>query len=179
MRAKKTKNGYEIELGKDYGTVRTVWQDSRYDANEYGTKLVHALVSGIHFDFPKSIYNTYDCIAPVLYERKNAIVLDFFAGSGTTGHAVLELNKEDDGNRQFILCTNNENNNGNGHGGVAQKVCYPRISKVIKGYTNSKNQKVSGFGGNLRYYTTELVENVKTDNDKRVLTSRSIVAQFV
>ena len=45
---------------------------------------------------------------------KNATILDFFTGSGTTGHAVMELNKEDGGNRQFILCTNNENNNGNG-----------------------------------------------------------------
>ena len=69
LRVKKTKNRFEIEIGKDFGTVKTVWQDSRYDANEYGTKLVHALVPSAHFDFPKSIFNTYDCIAPILYER--------------------------------------------------------------------------------------------------------------
>ena len=68
---------------------------------------------------------------------KSAAVLDFMAGSGTTGHAVLELNKEDDGNRRFILCTNNENNNGNGSGGIAESVCFPRIQKVIKGYKHA------------------------------------------
>jgi len=67
LRARKTKNGYEIEIGKDFGIVRIVWQDSRYDANEYGTKLVHALVPNTHFDYPKSVWNTYDCIAPILY----------------------------------------------------------------------------------------------------------------
>jgi len=149
LRAKKTSNGYEIELGKDYGTVRTVWQDSRYDANEYGTKLVHALVPNTHFDFPKSVYNTYDCIAPILYERKNAIILDFFAGSGTTGHAVSILNKEDGGNRQFILCTNNEN-------GIAQEVCYPRIKAVIKGHKDYLD--ITGIPSNLKYFKTAFVK---------------------
>jgi len=133
LRAKKTKLGFEIELGKDFGTVRTVWQDRRYNANENGTKLVHNLVPDTHFDFPKSVFNTYDCIAPILYEREKAIVLDYFAGSGTTGLAVMILNKEDGGQRQFILCTNNEN-------GIAQEVCYPRIKKVIKGHEDLKNK---------------------------------------
>lgn len=149
LRAKKTRNGYEIELGKDFGTVRTVWQDSRYDANEYGTKLVHALVPDTHFDFPKSLYNTYDCIAPILYERKNAIIVDFFAGSATTGHAVLLMNKEDGGSRQFILCTNNEN-------GIAQEVCYPRIKAVIEGHKDYPD--ITGISSNLKYFKTAFVK---------------------
>ena len=104
LRAKKTKRGYEIEIGKDFGTYRTVWQDPRYDANEYGTKIVKALVPDCKFDFPKSLYNVYDCIYAAVAQDKDAIVLDFFAGSGTTAHAVLELNKEDKGNRRYILC---------------------------------------------------------------------------
>jgi len=104
LRAKKTKAGYEIEIGKDFGTYRTVWIDPRYDANEYGTKLVKSLVPNCEFDFPKSLYNVYDCLYAVVAEDKDAIVLDFFGGSGTTAHAVLELNKEDKGNRKFILC---------------------------------------------------------------------------
>lgn len=104
LRAKKTKNGYEIEIGKDFGTYRTVWQDPRYDANEYGTKIVSALVPDNKFDFPKSLYNVYDCLYAVVGEDKEAIVCDFFAGSGTTAHALLDLNKEDNGNRKFILC---------------------------------------------------------------------------
>lgn len=104
LRAKKTKTGYEIEIGKDFGTYRTVWIDPRYDANEYGTKLVKSLVPDCKFDFPKSLYNVYDCLYAIVADDKEAIVLDFFAGSGTTAHAVLELNKEDGGNRKFIIC---------------------------------------------------------------------------
>lgn len=103
LRAKKTKTGYEIEIGKDFGAYKTVWVDKRYDANIYGTKLVKELVPGCKFDFPKSLYNVYDCLYAVIGNDKDAIVLDFFAGSGTTAHAVLNLNKEDGGNRKFIL----------------------------------------------------------------------------
>jgi adenine-specific DNA-methyltransferase len=82
---------------------------------------------------------------------KDITILDFMAGSGTTGHAVLDLNKEDGGNRKFILCTNNENN-------ICTEVCYPRIEKVIKGYKNLKDKQVEGLGGNLRYFKTELLD---------------------
>ena len=164
LRAKKTVKGYEIEIGKDFGTVRTVWQDSRYDANEYGTKLVHALVPDSTFDFPKSVFNTYDCIAPILYERKNAIVLDYFAGSGTTGHAVLILNKEDKGQRGFILCTNNENK-------IAEDVCYPRIKKVIKGHKNYPD--ITGIPASLKYFRTDFVDADPTDKNKKKLTERA------
>jgi len=126
LRAKKTKRGnYEIELGKNFGTYRTVWQDPRYDANEYGTKLVKSLVPNCKFDFPKSLYNVYDCVYSVVAKDKDAIVLDFFAGSGTTAHAVLELNKEDgdEGKRQFILCEQMH---------YVDTVTRERVAKVIK-----------------------------------------------
>ena len=164
LRIKETKNRYEIEIGKDFGTVRTVWQDSRYDANEYGTKLVNRLVPGCNFDFPKSIFNTYDCIAPILYSRKNAVVLDYFAGSGTTGHAVMMLNKEDNGNRQFILCTNNEN-------GIARDVCYPRIKKVIDGHKDYPT--ITGIPANLLYFETDFVDAEPTDKNKIKLTKQA------
>lgn len=67
-------------------------------------------------------------------ENKNAIILDFFAGSGSTAHAVMEQNNIDNGNRQAILCTNNENN-------IAEQTTYPRLQNVIKGYTLPKNHK--------------------------------------
>lgn len=98
--------------------------------------------------------------------KNNAVILDFFAGSGTTGQAVLELNREDGGNRQFILCTNNEND-------ICTDVCYPRIKKVIKGYRNSKGEDVAGLGGNLKYYTCDFVEAEPTDKNKRKLVSES------
>ncbi|MEW6557267.1 MAG: site-specific DNA-methyltransferase [Elusimicrobiota bacterium] len=100
------------------------------------------------------------------YENNNAIVLDFMAGSGTTGQSVLELNKEDKGNRQFILCTNNENN-------ICTDVCYPRIEKVIKGYKNSNNEKIAGLEGNLKYFRTDFVDAEPTDKNKRKLTEQA------
>ena len=147
----------QIMIAKDYGTYKTVWIDKKYDASEYGTKLLREIIPNCDFDFPKSLYTVYDCLFAVVGNRPQANILDFFAGSGTTGHAVLEMNKVDGGKRKFILCTNNENNNGNGTGGIAESVCYPRIKNVIKGYKDKKNEKVAGLGGNLFYYKTDLV----------------------
>jgi len=104
LRAKKTKGGYDIELGKNFGLYKTVWADPRYDANGYGTQIVKSLVPGCKFDFPKSLWNVYDCLYAAVADDKEAIVLDFFCGSGTTAHALLELNKEDGGKRKFIIC---------------------------------------------------------------------------
>ncbi len=103
LRAVWRKGHYEIELGKDFGMMRTVWFDTRYDANAYGTQLLKELVPGCEFTFPKSLWTVHDCLRAAVGENKTAIVLDFFGGSGTTGHAVLELNKADGGTRSFIM----------------------------------------------------------------------------
>ena len=102
LRAKKTKTGYDIELGKNFGVYKTVWTDSRYDASVNGTQLLKGILPNTTFTYPKSLYNVVDCINSVVMEDKEAIILDFFGGSGTTGHAVMEINK-DGGNRRFIL----------------------------------------------------------------------------
>jgi len=105
--------------------------------------------------------------------RKNSIILDFFAGSGTTAQATLELNKIDAGHRQFILCTNNRDENG-GHR-ICTDVCYPRIKKVIEGYKNLKGEKVEGLGGNLKYFKTDFVDyDEPTDKNKIKLTEQAI-----
>lgn len=150
--------------------IKTHWIDKKYNAIHYGTKLLENILGGKIFDYPKSLYLVSDILK--IFVNKDSTILDFFAGSGTTGHAVLELNKEDGGNRQFILCTNNENNNGYTKG-IAEGVCYPRIEKVINGYTNLKKQKIEGLGGNLRYYKTDFVNQVRTDTDKRKLVNKS------
>jgi adenine-specific DNA-methyltransferase len=126
LRPKETKTGYEIEIGKDFGTYRTVWEDSRYDASVYGTQLVNSLVPNNTFDFPKSLWNVYDCLYAVVGNDKEAIVLDFFGGSGTTAHAVLELNK-DGGNRNFIICEQMH---------YVETVTRERVRKVVE---NNKN----------------------------------------
>src|SRR3989338_5163451 len=151
------RGGKEIQIGKDFGKYRTVWVDKKYDANEYGAKLLREIVPSSDFNYHKSLHTVYDCLFAVVGERPHSNVLDFFAGSGTTGHAVLEMNKIDGGSRKFILCTNNENNNG-GNGGIADSVCYPRIKAVIRGYKNKKGEKVAGIPSNLSYYQTDLVD---------------------
>lgn len=149
LRLRKSKDRIEIEIGKPYGKVRTVWQNKKYDAAEYGTKLVHALVPGAHFDFPKSIYNVCDCIQPIVFDKKNALILDFFAGSGTTGHSVTLLNNEDGGKRKFILCTNNENN-------ISEEITYPRIKGIIK--KNKSYPDITGMKLNLKYFKTDFID---------------------
>ncbi len=103
LKANKTENGYEILLGKNFGTQRTVWADKKYDANEYGTKIINELVPGSDFSFPKSLWTLYDTVYAVTAKDKNALILDFFSGSGTTAHAVMKLNSEDGGQRRFVM----------------------------------------------------------------------------
>jgi len=147
---------------KDEGILPLTWWDkAEYSATAYGTNLLKTMFSDIHvFSYPKSIYAVKDCLL-ALTDKKNALILDFFAGSGTTGHAVLELNKEDEGSRQFILCTNNENN-------ICEKVTYPRIKKVIKGYADKE-----GIPANVKYFKQTFVPNIANDKDKRELVNRS------
>ena len=114
---------WDIELGKDFGQFKTVWESPLYDANLYGTQLINDLIPDCPFKFPKSLWNVYDCLYAVVGEDKDAIVLDFFGGSGTTGHALLEMNKNDGGHRKFILTEQLD---------YAKTVTAARIAEVIK-----------------------------------------------
>lgn len=90
---------------KDGRKPKTIWTDSKYDASANGTMLLKNIFSGEKlFSYPKSLYTVKDTIDIITERGGEDIVLDFFAGSGTTAHAVLELNKEDGGNRKFIIC---------------------------------------------------------------------------
>ncbi|MBI4355920.1 MAG: site-specific DNA-methyltransferase [Candidatus Omnitrophica bacterium] len=163
----KTKYGnqifYKFRGGLDGEPPESIWYESKFSASEHGTQILDTIL-GVRetFQYPKSPYAVMECIK-VATASRDAIILDFFAGSGTTGHAALELNSEDNGNRQFILCTNNEN-------GICRNVCYPRIRKVMAGYTDSKKKKINGLGGNLKYFKTDFVEAEPTDKNKKKLT---------
>lgn len=123
------------------------------------------ILGGNIFEYPKSLYLVEDIMK--ITSKRDSVILDYFAGSGTTGHAVMELNSQDGGKRQFILCTNNENN-------ICNEVCYPRINNVMNGYRNSKGIDILELGGNLKYYKTEFVPASPTDKNKEILTKQSI-----
>ena len=160
---KETRRGIDVFQVKKIGKPKTVWVDPKYHAGgKYGTKLLKEIIGEASFKYPKSLYTVLDVLKIV--SNKDDIILDFFAGSGTTGHATLELNKEDGGNRKFILCTNNEfgeedekliknkynvtqedikkeeEKNSSKYAkwqkeyGIASSVTQPRIKKVIEGY---------------------------------------------
>lgn len=117
------------------------------------------------FDTPKPtrlIRRVFD-----LSTDKNSLILDFFAGSGTTLHATMQLNSEDGGHRQCILATNNEN-------GICENVTYERNRRVIQGYTTPKGEEIPGLThNNLRYYKTKLLPRQQTVKNKRALVEAS------
>lgn len=103
-------DGTKIVVAPEGRTTRptTVWVESRHSAPDHGKKVLGALVPARLFPFPKSLYAVEDTLRFFVKEKQQAVVLDFFAGSGTTAQAVMRLNKQYGGNRQCILVTNNE-----------------------------------------------------------------------
>ncbi|OQC44075.1 MAG: putative methyltransferase [Bacteroidetes bacterium ADurb.Bin028] len=131
--------------------------------NSLGSK--ELIQMGINFPYSKP-RALIEFIISITNKEKDIIVLDFFAGSGTTTHAVLNLNNLDQGRRTSIICTNNEEN-------ICTDVCYPRIKKVIEGYKNLKGKDVKGLGGNLKYFKTDFVDAELTDINKIKLTKQA------
>ena len=136
-----------------------------WGSNEDGDNELRDFFGKKVFDYPKP---TRLITKLILSTRiKDATILDFMAGTGTTAHAVLRSNELDGGNRQFIMCTNNE-------AAICETICYPRISKTIKGYQDRNGKTNLGLGGNLKYYVTSFVPAAPTDKNKELLTKQSI-----
>jgi adenine-specific DNA-methyltransferase len=98
----------EFEEGAKTYAPLTVWNKVSHSASDHATSILKALIPGRKFPYPKSLYAVEDTLRFVVKDNPDALIVDFFAGSGTTGHAVMRLNKQDGGNRRFILVTNNE-----------------------------------------------------------------------
>ena len=122
------------------------------DTNEQARKELNLLVPDNKMDYPKPVSLIKYLIKFNENNRTNKVILDFFAGSGTTGHAVMQLNKEDGGNRKYILCTNNENN-------ICEEITYQRMKNIQKELPH-----------NLKYYKTEFIP--KLSEDEEILSSK-------
>lgn len=139
LRVKKNKDTgiLGVEIAKVEDQFKTVWCSPKYNAGDNGTTILSNMKLG--FGFPKSIFTVMDCIFAV--SDKIDTILDYFAGSGTTAHAVINLNREDKGNRKYILVEQGE---------YFDSVLKPRVQKVIfaKDWKDGKPQLGNGsFGG--------------------------------
>ncbi len=134
-------------------TPLTMWYDSKFSATEHGTKVIKELFGDTPFAYPKSIYAVQESLLVTgIYKNKAGYVLDYFAGSGTTGHATIKLNREDKGKRTFILVE---------MGTYFNTVTKPRIQKVIysDNWKNGKPQDKAGISQIIKYQTLESYED--------------------
>lgn len=128
-----------------------------------GTKDIDAVFGSKVFGFPKPLSLIKHLLKIATPRAKDIIILDFFAGSGTTLHATMQLNAEDGGHRQCILVTNNENN-------ICEEVTYERNKRVIEGYTKPNGEFVEGLkDNNLRYYKIDFKERKQSHQSNREL----------
>lgn len=150
--------------------------DEKVGVNEEGTKVLRSMVKQNIFTYPKPV-SLIKYLINLYYDYKNEVhpkditVLDFFAGSGTTGQAVLELNKEDGGNRRFILCTNNENN-------ICECVTYERIKTIITGLKKDGSSYGDPIEDNLIYFKNDFIKN-HSNKDQSLYSLVEKVDQFL
>lgn len=129
------------------GEIPTIWTEKDFHTTK-GTAAIKEIFGDKRFSYPKPLELIVEILRAVT--KTDSIVLDFFAGSGTTGQACLELNKQDSGNRRFIVCTNNE-------GDICNNVTYPRLQTIISGVRIDGSTYSDGIPANLKYYRTDFV----------------------
>jgi len=125
------KNQWDIIRRKCKFRYKSLWSDKRYSANSWGSVVLNNILPNNPFTYPKSIFTVMDCVDAGLKNYTHGLVLDYFGGSGTTGHAVINLNRKDFGNRKYILVE---------MGDYFGTVLKPRITKVVYS-SNWKNGK--------------------------------------
>lgn len=144
---------------EDTPPPKRVWNLPSHNAETGGTNLLSGLIPGRHFDYPKSLYAVEDTLRFFVKDKPDAVILDFFAGSGTTAHAIMRLNRQDDGHRQSILVTNNEvsadeekalrkaglrpGDPGWEENGICEYITKPRVEAAVTGM-NSRGAPISG-----------------------------------
>jgi adenine-specific DNA-methyltransferase len=159
-------------------SYKTIWNDTKYYANIYGSKLLNNIMGRKKFDFPKSVFTVYDCLFAISsFRAKNTIALDYFAGSGTTAHAVINLNREDGGNRKYILVE---------MGDYFDTVTKPRIQKVIysEDWKDGKPVSRKGISHAFKYLRLESYEdtlnNIEIEEGRlKFLTNPAVKEQYM
>jgi len=167
----KTKNGFSLykkqrpELNElPSKKPKSIFYKPEYSSGN-GTSQVKQILSDKKFNNPKPLDLIKDFIQ--IGSNKTSLILDFFAGSGTTLHATMQLNAQDGGTRQCVMITNNENN-------ICEEVTYERNKRVINGYKKPNGESVTGLTqNNLRYFKTTFVGRERTLKNKRQLTQLS------
>lgn len=159
-----------LQEKQEDGQLANTWLDF-LPSNQEATREIKDLFNGsISFNTPKPVGLLSYCIQ--LASSKDSLILDFFAGSGTTLHATMKLNEEDGGHRQCILVQQKE-----GENNICENVTYERNRKVMMGYTNTKGEKVEGLGNSLKYYKTDFVGKHTpanaTDEDRVLLCQKA------
>lgn len=161
----------QIDSKKEIVSPRTVWVQKQHNATDYGASIIKKIIPGHDFQYPKSLYSVRDNLWFFIGDKKDAIVVDFFAGSGTTLHAVNLLNAEDGGNRKCILVTNNElsedeakrlTEEGYKPGdeeweklGIAKYVTWPRTYCSINGVDINGNPLKGDYGVKIDSYVQD------------------------
>jgi adenine-specific DNA-methyltransferase len=181
----KSRKIFDIIRYKTHFTYKSIWNKKEYNANSYGSKLINKILGEKRFDYPKSLYTVAECVRAAVGTNKHAVVLDFFAGSGTTMHAVNLVNAEDSGTRTCIMVTNNEVSDAEAKGmtrnglkpgdeewekfGIARYVTWPRTVCSIEGhdvngaplkgdYISTIDEPIhmsDGFKANVKYFKCE------------------------
>lgn len=155
----------ELEYADSLGTKKpaTIWNSVSHSASEHGSSFIKNVLPGRKFTYPKSLYAVHDAIRFITKEKKDAIIVDFFAGSGTTLHAVNLLNAEDNGHRRCIMVTNNEVSADESKAllkqgikpgdeewnklGIARHVTWPRTVCSIEGHDINNNSLKGNYIG--------------------------------
>ena len=155
LSVKKNRNTglYEIIRTKTEINYKTVWTDSTYSAKEHGTNLLSKMFKSPVFSFPKSLYAVKDCIGIAIRNTQSSIVLDFFAGSGTTGHAVIEHNRDNEkANHKYVLCE---------MGDYFNSATRPRIEKALysRDWRDGKPVSRNGISQCFKYIRLEQYED--------------------
>ena len=146
-KSKPQQKRFLYEAKEKGATPKSLWDDCGTATD--GTKELQDIFGSKAFDTPKPTGLIKKIID--LAGDKDSLILDFFAGSGTTAQSVLEKNKEDGGNRHFILCTNNDGN-------ICSEVTYPRICTVITGKRQDGSKYSDGIATNMKYYKTDFID---------------------